>query len=280
MPRDIIEKPLQTQLDIEEVKANPEAKPAIESEIKPMDIPEAPITPEVKTPTVEPVKTETPTSKTLLDTVKEKTKPESTIRQEDSTYNKSELQQAQDNLNRYEDYVRGIISTKKMPNGKKVTAKDIAFMKSEYKRLVDARDNASRSVNTPQETVPLANNVGVMIRDKQFLLPEPQKAESPVESVYDRFNREKAAEKQSKAEVQKALEEQAFKEYINRPQEPIDIPLPPFMRAPEILMLPAGKRTELTTTTDYTSLPPKEAALQAQAEFNRINDFYQGNIPD
>ena len=218
--------------------------------------------------------------KTLLETVQEKTKPESTIRQEDSTYNKSELQQAQDNLNRYEDYVRGIISTKKMPNGKKVTAKDTAFMKSEYKRLVDARDNASRSVTIPQETVPLADNAGVIVRDKQFLLPEPQKAEAPVESVYDRFNREKASERQTKIEAQKAKKEQEFKEYLNRPQETIDIPLPPSMKAPEILMLPAGKRTELTTIPDYTSLPPKEAALQAQAEFNRINDFYQGNIPE
>lgn len=86
---------------------------------------------------------------------------------------KSELQQAQDNLNRYEDYARGILATRKMPNGKKVTKKDAEFLKSEYKRLVDARDQAMRTV-WPKEEVPLADNAWVMVRDKQFALPAPK----------------------------------------------------------------------------------------------------------
>jgi len=33
-----------------------------------------------------------------------------------------------------------------MPNGKKVTKKDAEFLKTEYKRLVDARDNAMKTI--------------------------------------------------------------------------------------------------------------------------------------
>ena len=39
------------------------------------------------------------------------------------------------------------------------------------------------------------------------------------------------------------------------------------------------KPLAVTTLPDYTKLPPLDAAREAQAEFTRINDFYEGNIP-
>jgi len=65
-------KALQTQLDIDGTKATPEVKPVSDTEIKPLDIPEAPISPEMKaiaeTPISEAIK---PTKSKKVKTIKE-----------------------------------------------------------------------------------------------------------------------------------------------------------------------------------------------------------------
>ena len=59
-----------------------------------------------------------------------------------------------DNVAKYEDYVAQIKSTGKMPTGKKATKKDYDFMNSEYKRLVDIKNNVGKTPAT--ELVDLA----------------------------------------------------------------------------------------------------------------------------
>jgi hypothetical protein len=81
----------------------------------------------------------------------------SSIRQENSLYEKSDLQDAQDNLNKYEDYARDIITSRLMPNGKKATKKDIEFIRQEYKRLVDTKNEIVNRKNIEQEALPLGS---------------------------------------------------------------------------------------------------------------------------
>ena len=58
---------------------------------------------------------------------------------------------------RYEEYVREILTSKKMPTGKKVTKSDIAFMKKEYARLKDRYRELTNPSEKAMEQVPLAN---------------------------------------------------------------------------------------------------------------------------
>jgi hypothetical protein len=97
----------------------------------------------------------------------------------------------------------------------------------------------------------------------------------PTETQYERFARERKEAKDQESQKRQAELDKVREDALARPSKLLQPANPP-----EILMLPAGKPQQLTTIPDYSTLPPKEAALAAQQEFNRINDFYQGNIPE